>query len=170
MLWYTGNVPLKVLKKCCYLLSSNKNLRWQHWPRQFRLSSPRQFHKSPELSEIVSRDGVTYGTILNARWLPWHLIGCNIFNLFSRVTEWLVTRLARNILLKSIVTFWRYFKFKMATLAFDWLAIYNFLSLNIVCLITSIARNVSLWFLKNFPFGESLNPRWLSWTQICLSE
>ena len=67
---------------------------------------------------------VFFGLIGKTRWLPWPLIGWDIFNFSSETVERNSTKLDRKQdlnVLYQVCVFWADRKNKMATLASDWL-------------------------------------------------
>ena len=67
---------------------------------------------------------VFFGAIRKTRWLPWPLIGWDIFNFSSETAEWNSTKLDRKedlYVLYQVCVFRADWKNKMAALAFDWL-------------------------------------------------
>ena len=76
---------------------------------------------------------VFFGSIRKTRWLPWPLIGWDIFNFSSETAEWNVTKLDRKQDLNvryQVCVFRANPKNKMAALASDWLRHFRLLRWN----------------------------------------
>ena len=76
---------------------------------------------------------VFFGVIGKTRWLPWPLIGWNIFDFFSETAEWNSTKLDRKQDLNvfyQVCVFRTDRKYKMAALASDWLRHFRLLLWN----------------------------------------
>ena len=76
---------------------------------------------------------VFFGPIRKIRWLPWPLIGWDIFDFFSETTERNSTKLDRNQdphVFYQVCVFWADRKNKMAAPVSDWLRHYRLLLLN----------------------------------------
>ena len=76
---------------------------------------------------------VFFGSIGKTRWLPWPLIGWDIFDFSSETAEWNLTKLDRKqdlLVLYQVCVFRADRKNKMAALASDWLRHFRLLRWN----------------------------------------
>ena len=99
-------------------------LLWNHWT---------EFNKTGSRISTSSTKFVFLGSIRKTRWLPWPLIGWDIFNFFSETTERNSTKLDRKQdlnFLYQVCLFRADKKNKMAALASDWLRLFRLLLWN----------------------------------------
>lgn len=97
---FAKNIPLGILKRCCYLLERFK-IRDAHpglWlDETFWILSPELLHvKSTDLPEIFLMVLLVFGTNWNTRTLPRPMIGRDIIY-FSGTTAYQLIRLTRNV-------------------------------------------------------------------------
>ena len=107
-----------------------------------------------------------FEVIHSQQWLPWPLIGRDIFSFFFHITVCEITRIARNIPLGKFCYFWELFEIQdgCTDLWLTWCILY-FFSKTTACQVTRLARNF-LWEVLVL-FGTILDSRRLPWFMIC---